>query len=200
MKNFNPSAFAIIFFFVAFYLIWNDFEIPFSPFTKTKEINATIVDTKMVPGNGSSRLLQKITYFYYVDGVRYSDSKKIGNNFGYQFKGNRVLIKYKLNNPNKTKLIGVYNDFNGETVKSFFHHKENGMLQITLTNNLFQEDIYGQKGILTNSYEGSFIKRNDTLIFDYFDEGILNKKFLQTNYDVYDSTLIDLENGLKYKE
>jgi len=192
-------TFAIILFFGFFIFAWNDYEIPFSPLTETAETKGKISNIKFVPVEGGHGFLQKVTYYYQIGDKRYSDIKKIGRKYKMQHVGNRVLIEYSTENPEKTKIIGFYNDYKNEVDEVFYSYFKTGYYQITLLNGLFNEFEYGKKGIVISENKGEYLREKDTLILNYFNQDIENKKLSISSIENEKTELTELKTGIKYK-
>ncbi len=199
MKKTNPWTFGIILIFGFLIFAWNDYEIPFLPFTETIEIEGKISNTKFVPVEGGHGFVQKVTYYYFIENEKYSDTKKIGRKYDKQYIGNRVLIEYSVKNPEKTKIVGFYNDYKNENEEVFFSYFKTGYYQITLLNGLFNEHEYGKKGIVISEKKGEYLREKDTLTLNYFDQNIEVKILSMNNSGNNKTELIDLKTEIKYK-
>ena len=105
-----PIIFVIILIGLFFYLGFNHFVIPKSfLFQKTSEINGKVTETNMFNGV-RGYLLQKVTDEYQVVDSVYVDSFIAGKREGHQVVGDRLLIQYSVNKPNKNKVVGFYRD------------------------------------------------------------------------------------------
>ncbi|MBU3821503.1 hypothetical protein KO566_05475 [Flavobacteriaceae bacterium XHP0103] len=104
----NPWAFGIGFIAVAGFLMFNNFQIPtYFLFEKTNKTNATITDINWTYGI-KGRPIQLLTYDYKVGDSIYSDKFKAGRGYNYKKIGNKLLVKYAVNNPKKNKVIGQF--------------------------------------------------------------------------------------------
>ncbi|AOW19334.1 hypothetical protein [Urechidicola croceus] len=198
MKSTNPWTFAILLIFGFIIFAWNDFQIPFSPLTETKEITGRISNIKIVPVIGGHGFQQEVTYYYFIEDKKYSDTKRIGKKYGIQYVGNQILVKYSVNEPQKTEVISFKGDYTEDIKETYFSYIENGYLQIELYNGLFNYSEYAKKGKLVTTYDGEFLSKNDTLILKPFDRKV-NNKTLISNWVNGKNVLTDLNTNLIYK-
>lgn len=199
MKKANPWTIGIILIFGFFIFVWNDYEFPFHPFTDTSEVQAKISDIEWVPVEGGHGFLQKITYFYFIGDKQYVDIKKIGRKYKKQHIGNRVLIEYSIENPDKTKIIGFFGDYKNEIEEVYFSYFESGYYQITLLNGLFNEFEYGKNGVLFSEKKGEYKRIQDTLSLDYFNPKLKNKKLSVLISENNRTELIEMRTGIIYR-
>jgi len=104
----NPWAFGIIFVAIVAFLMFNNFQIPtYFIFEKTDKTKATITDinwTYDIKGHP----LQLLTYEFKVSDSTYSDKFKAGMGYDYKKIGDKLLVKYAVDNPKKNKVIGQF--------------------------------------------------------------------------------------------
>lgn len=104
----TPYLFALIFIGLFLYFGFNKFELPtFFIFDKTEKVQGTVVETGLTHGI-KGRYYQLVTYQYQVGDSMYTDNFKAGNREGLQKVGNRILIEYAVNKPQKNEVIGYY--------------------------------------------------------------------------------------------
>lgn len=100
----------LLFFGLIIYLGFNNFELsPVFLFDKTNQTKGTVTDTKWTYGVKGS-YLQLVTYEYQVGDSLYSDRFKAGRKQGRQKIGDKLLIKYSVDKPQKNEIIGYYRD------------------------------------------------------------------------------------------
>lgn len=105
----NPAVFAILFLIVAFYLMWNNFELPTIFFGKTAKTKGYVEKIDIVRGIKGIGYYQKAYYFYTVEDSIYKDDFTTGKRYGNQQIGDSLLIKYSVSKPSKNEIIGFYN-------------------------------------------------------------------------------------------
>ncbi len=77
MAKQNPWIIGILGFGVFLYLAWNNFELSFTPWTKTAEVKAVITENALGYGPKVMGFTQIITISYQVDDSVYFQKKKL---------------------------------------------------------------------------------------------------------------------------
>lgn len=99
MAKQNPWIIGIVGFGVFLYLPWNNFEIPFGPWTKTAESKAVITENVLGYGPKGMGYTQIITISYQVDDSVYVQKKKLSQRIDKKKIGSKVLIEYAVKDP-----------------------------------------------------------------------------------------------------
>lgn len=104
----TPYIFALLFIGLVFYLGFNHFELPsFFLFEKTEKIKGTVTNTEWTYGVKGYRL-QLVTYKFAAKDSIYTDKFKAGQREGLQKIGDKILIEYSVDRPEKNEVIGYY--------------------------------------------------------------------------------------------
>tara|TARA_R110002074_G_scaffold371896_1_gene547189 strand:+ start:138 stop:470 length:333 start_codon:yes stop_codon:yes gene_type:complete len=106
MAKQNPWIIGILGLGVFLYLAWNNFEIPFAPWTKTAEIKAIITKNALGYGPKGMGFVQIITITYQVGDSVYVQKEKLSQRVNKKEVGSKVLIEYAINNPGNFEIIG----------------------------------------------------------------------------------------------
>jgi hypothetical protein len=103
-----PYIFAILFIGTVFYIGYNHFELPtFFLLDKTEKTKGTVTNTEWT-FSVKGYYLQRVTYEYVVNDSVYNDNIKAGQQEGAQKVGDKILIEYSVDKPEKNKVIGYY--------------------------------------------------------------------------------------------
>mgnify|MGYP003654601643 CR=1 FL=1 len=103
-----PYIFAILFIGIVFYFGFNHFELPtFFLFDKTEKTKRTVTNTEWTYGVKGYRL-QLVTYEFEVNDSTYTDKFKAGQREGLQNIGDKILIEYSVDRPDKNEVVGYY--------------------------------------------------------------------------------------------
>lgn len=103
-----PYIFAILFISIVFYLGFNHFELPtFFLFDKTEKTKGTVTNTEWTYGVKGYRL-QLVTYEFEANDSIYTDNFKAGQREGLQKIGDKILIEYSVDRPDKNEVVGYY--------------------------------------------------------------------------------------------
>lgn len=90
------------------YLGINNFELPtFFLFVKTAETKGEVTTADWINGI-KGHPTQLVTYNYEVNDSIYIDKFKGRRSGGLQAIGDKILIKYSIDNPGKNKVVGYY--------------------------------------------------------------------------------------------
>jgi hypothetical protein len=106
MAKHNPWIIGILGFGVFLYLAWNNFEMPFAPWTKTAETKAEIKDNALGYGPKGMGFTQIITISYLVDDSVYVQKKKLSQRIDKKEIGSKVLIEYAVRDPGNFEIKG----------------------------------------------------------------------------------------------
>jgi hypothetical protein len=106
MAKQNPWIIGILGFGVFLYLAWNNFQIPFAPWTKTLETKAEITDNALGYGPKEMGYTQIITISYKVDDSVYFQKKKLSQRIEKKKIGSEVLIEYAVKDPGNFDIKG----------------------------------------------------------------------------------------------
>ncbi len=106
MRKFNPWAFGIIIFGLFIYLAWNNFDIPFAPWTKTSETYAVIIETGFGYGPKGRGYAQIITLSFEVNDSTFIQKEKLSSRTSKKEIGSKVLIEYAVEDPANFKIKG----------------------------------------------------------------------------------------------
>ncbi len=113
----TPYIFALLFIGLFFYLGFNHFELPtFFLFDKTEKTKGTVTNTEWIYGVKGYRL-QLVTYEFEANDSTYTDKFKAGQRQGLQKIGDKILIEYSLDRPDKNEVVGYYRN-QSETIKT----------------------------------------------------------------------------------
>jgi cytochrome c oxidase assembly protein Cox11 len=103
-----PYIFALLFIGLVFYLRFNHFELPtFFLFDKTEKTKGTVTNTEWTHGVKGYRL-QLVTYEFEANDSTYTDKFKAGQREGLQKIGDKILIEYSVDKPDKNEVVGYY--------------------------------------------------------------------------------------------
>jgi hypothetical protein len=106
MAKQNPWIIGTLGFGVFLYLAWNNFQIPFAPWTKTLETKAEITDNALGYGPMGRGFTQIITISYKVDDSVYFQKKKLSQRIEKKEIGSKVLIEYAVKDPGNFDIKG----------------------------------------------------------------------------------------------
>jgi hypothetical protein len=106
MAKQNPWIFGILGVGIFLYLAWNNFEIPFAPWTKTAETTAEITGNALGYGPKGMGFTQIITISYLVDDSVYVQKKKLSQRIDKKEIGSKVLIEYAVRDPGNFEIKG----------------------------------------------------------------------------------------------
>jgi hypothetical protein len=106
MKRFNPWTFGIITLGLFIYLAWNNFDLPFAPWTKTAENEAIIIETGLGYGPKGQGYTQIITISFEVNDSTFIQKKKLSPRTSKKEIGSKVLIEYAVEDPANFKIKG----------------------------------------------------------------------------------------------
>ncbi len=105
-----PYIFALLFIGLVFYLGFNHFELPtFFLFDETEKTKGTVTNTEWTYGVKGYRL-QLVTYEFEANDSTYTDKFKAGQREGLQKIGDKILIEYSVDKPDKNEVVGYYRD------------------------------------------------------------------------------------------
>ena len=167
MKNsskINPWLFGMVFLSIFAYLAWNNFEIPRLFLYRTNTTKGCIIDIQIVKGIRGYGYNQKLTYAYTVNGVTYSDIKKIGKKYGIQRIGNKILIKYSEEKPQINNFINFIAAESNQKPEKYIFSKNVGYEEIILENNIFKFTEIAGKGVVLEQKIGEYEFKEDSLI------------------------------------
>ena len=203
MRNLNPWSFAILFISAFAYLAWNNFEIPTIFVSESREIDGHIYDLNVVPGFMGYGYTQVIKYVYVADDAYYRGIKKLDTKDATQAIGNRIGIKFSVNDPDYHEISKFYPGFGSSLPITYFTTKINGYNQIEMTNGIIQYKEFGDSGKVVVDLIGSCIIDKELLTFTPYDFGNSDKvpdyiKFKYQN-DESNITLIDMRTNAIYK-
>jgi len=103
-----PYIFALLFIGLVFYLGMNHFELPtFFLLDKTEKTKGTVTNTEWTYGVKGYRL-QLVTYEFEAKDSIYTDKFKVGKREGLQKIGDKILIEYSVDRPEKNEVVGYY--------------------------------------------------------------------------------------------
>ena len=108
MAKHNPGIIGIVGVGIFIYLAWNNFEIPFAPWTKTSETNAVIIDNRLGYGPKGMGYAQIITISYQIEDSVYIQKKKLSPRVDKKEIGSQVLIEYAVKDPGRFEIKGFY--------------------------------------------------------------------------------------------
>ncbi|MCT4639812.1 MAG: hypothetical protein N4A72_19090 [Bacteroidales bacterium] len=152
---------ALLFVLTAVYFVWNYFETPTIIIGERSETTGKIKDIKFVLyGRGH---VQRADYFYIVDDSVYFDQILVGPDYGKQHVGNRIVLEYDVNNPERHKIVKFIPDFKETVMMKGVTPKKVGYCEIILTNDIVSIKDYGVKGRLEYDYLGYFYTVSDTI-------------------------------------
>ncbi len=200
----TPVAFFLIMG-IFIYLSWNNFELPTIFIGETTEVKGKVVDIKIRYG-ARRGYIQNVEYVYKVKDKYFLDKIKVGNNFGWQNVGNRVLIEYKESNPQKNKVVGFYDDFSTKASDEIIYISGNnsGYYQIRLLNRLLYYTEFANKGIIKEELVGEYKTNNDTLFFEpysFIEKKVAIKiKYLVLEDSIGNKQLVDILKRNIYKQ
>jgi hypothetical protein len=208
MKSFyriNPWIFGILFLTIFIYLALNFFEINYVFLGKTNMTEGRIIGIKTVSGIRGQGYNQRIEYAYNVGEKTFIDHKTIGKDIGIQSIGNRILIKYSENKPEKNNVLKFIRTNDNQKQKRFISSERNGYEEILLENSIFRLTKYAEKGILLEQKVGEYELENDTLILKpYFFENKTNEiqtiiKLIVDNDSLNKTVLTEIITRRKFK-
>ncbi len=181
MSRSNSWIFGLIFLAAFVYVAWNGFELPKFIFGKTDITTGKIVNTYHKWGVRWGGSYQRLKFVYSVNDSVYFNFTTVGEKYGRQNIGNRVKIKYSLQNPKKCKVDAFYNDYQNSDEEKFHTNENIGLSEISLTNGLYTFIKYGEQGKIIFENIGEYRFKNDSLILETFDKKTKNY-FLITDF------------------
>jgi len=123
-----PYVFAILFVGFSFYLGLNHFELPtFFLLEKTEKTNGIVTNTAWTNSVKGYRL-QLVTYEFEVKDSVYTNKYKAGQRAGIQNIGDKILVEYSINKPEKNDVVGYFRNPSApvETLKVESKSQEKG--------------------------------------------------------------------------
>ncbi len=201
----NPWAFGMVFMMIASYVLWNDAQLPVVFIGETNETHARVIETKIVPGFKGWGYKENFKYVYMVDSVLYKSFVKVGTDLSKSI-GNRLTIRYSVDNPSKHEIITFQIDYNAQnsTKNTFIRNKEVGYEEFILENGLFFYNDYLKRGKKRLECFGEFDTIQDTVILKPFIERqnrfVFSTKYLKTIDSLNSEVLIDLSTQKTFKK
>ena len=106
MRKLNPWTLGIIVFGLFIYFAWNNFDIPFAPWTKTSEIEAVIIEKGLNYGPKGRGYAQIITLSFQINDSTFTQIKKLSPRTSKKEIGSKVLNEYAVEDPTNFKIKG----------------------------------------------------------------------------------------------
>lgn len=104
------AAYVVLILFAAAIVLWaiNDFDLPeVFWFQETDKAKAEVVETNM-QHIGRGYYLQQVIYSFTVDDSLYRGDFRAGQRQGRLETGDKLLVRYAVQNPSKSEVIGFY--------------------------------------------------------------------------------------------
>lgn len=180
------------------YVGWNGFEFPKVILGKTDITTGKILDTYHKWGVRGGGSYQRLKFVYSVNDSVYFSFTTVGKKYGRQNIGNRVKIKYSLQNPEKSKVEAFYNDYQNSNEEKFHTNENIGFSEISLINGLYKFVKYGEQGKVIFEKRGEYKIQNDSLMLVSFDKR--TKNYYQIVGSGEDQNLTDYQTKMTFKK
>lgn len=190
MNRFNPWAFAIIFLCVAAYILWNDVNVGMLFSFKNAETKAYVTKVFTRYEKRSGGYVLHIEYVFVADSTLYKGVKVAK---GREVIGNTLQLRYSANNPVDNEILKSNFEFGEGKKKAFLNTRLNGYGSIEIVNGIYFHKEQ-EKGELLLDEIGTYVQRQDTLIFTRFLKERITKWIRNEKGEI-----LDVESGLVYK-
>lgn len=133
---------------------------------ETNVVTGKVVD--VFPSSEVKSYSRKIKYVYQVDGIYYTDFKRLGTSDHKQAIGNELKVTYSINKPKRNKANNLSNKNRSSNAVKFYSNMDGGYLEMNLINGIFKYKEYADGGLILNDFVGEYLTYRDSVTFTYY--------------------------------
>lgn len=132
---------------------------------ETKVVSGKVIE--VFPSKEVQSFQRKIKYVYSVGDKYYSDFDNLGTLDEKQTIGNKVRVRYSVNNPERNKVEKLFTNHVSQSAKYYSNIKD-GYIELELINGIFNYREFKDGGEIVNDFVGAYKISNDSLKFEHY--------------------------------